>query len=71
MMSYAPESSLFPVRLRIGLSVLLFILVILVVRECATAYCGLIDENFTAARILGVEEGERVEGDSGRPSRRH
>jgi hypothetical protein len=31
----------------------------------------LIDENFAVAGILRVEEGERVEGDGGRPSRRH
>jgi hypothetical protein len=41
----------------------LLIFVVLVVRECATAYCELIDENFAVAGILRVEEGERVEGD--------
>ena len=36
-----------------------------------TAYCGLTGEDFAVACIPGVEEGESVEGDGGRPSRRH
>ena len=35
------------------------------------AYCGLIGEDFAVACIPSVEEGESVEGDGGRPSRRH
>jgi hypothetical protein len=46
---------------------LLFIFVIFVVRECAWPI-ALISENFAVVGILRVEEGERAEGNDGRPS---
>jgi hypothetical protein len=61
-MTCASESLRAPTRLRISLSFLLFISV----KECATAYFGLIDENFAVAGIRRVGEGERVEADGGR-----